>query len=377
MTKITQQDPQTVKISKHISLLSGFAFKSKKFNENGKGMPLIRIRDLQNSRIKTYYEGEFDKKYVIKQEDILVGMDGEFYVIKWSNKDALLNQRVCKISNSNKFINTDFLFYSLQPAIKKIHENTPATTVKHLSTKQINDIEILLPSLPEQTRIAAILSKIDSEIEKVERIIEQIEKLKKGLMQKLLTKGIGHTKFKQTELGEIPEEWEIREFIDFATLQRGFDLPKQSRTEGVFPLVSSNGITDNLSEFRVKAPGVVTGRSGTIGNVFYIEKDFWPLNTTLYIKDFHENNEKFVYYAILQFDLSIYLTGTGVPTLNRNVVHKRKIAIPPMHEQKKIVIILEAIDEKLATHKRNKSYLLKLKKGLMNDLLSGKVRVNH
>lgn len=129
----------------------------------------------------------------------------------------------------------------------------------------------------------------------------------------------------------------IKNFEDIITLQRGFDLPKQDRTDGIFPLIAANGIVDSISTFKVKSPGVVTGRSGTIGNVFYIDKDFWPLNTTLYVKDFHGNCPKYISYWLSRFDLSKYANGASVPTLNRNELTGLKCVLHNMQEQQHIV----------------------------------------
>ncbi|PFH89983.1 hypothetical protein COJ52_01040 [Bacillus cereus] len=237
------------------------------------------------------------------------------------------------------------------------------------------ELEIELPSIQEQKKIADIFSTVDEAIEKTEDIIEQTEKVKKGLMQQLLTKGIGHTKFKKTEIGEIPEEWEVKVFSDVMVLQRGFDLPTHSRKEGQYPLMSANGLTDSHSEYKVKGPGIVTGRSGTIGKVHYIEDKFWPLNTTLYVKEMYENNPKFLYYLLSNFRLERFSTGTGVPTLNRNVVHIEKIAIPPVDEQQKIALILTNVDMRMIKEKQYLQELFNFKKGLMQSLFTRKIRV--
>ncbi|MBI3441570.1 MAG: restriction endonuclease subunit S, partial [Proteobacteria bacterium] len=148
--------------------------------------------------------------------------------------------------------------------------------------------------------------------------------------------------------------WEEKALGDVCTLQRGFDLPKHSRTDGGFPLVSSSGISDTHNEWKVKAPGVVTGRSGSIGNVFYIEDNFWPLNTVLYIKDFHGNDPRFIYYLLTQFDLAKYSGGAGVPTLNRNNVHDIIVSIPKsIPEQQHIVAVLDKAFSAIATAKEN------------------------
>lgn len=148
--------------------------------------------------------------------------------------------------------------------------------------------------------------------------------------------------------------------IEVCTLQRGFDLPTSQRVPGPVTLVTSSGPSDTHNEFKVRAPGVVTGRSGSIGNVFFIERDFWPLNTTLYVKDFHGNDPKFIWYLLQLFDLSRFSTGTGVPTLNRNDVHKEVVSVPQsLDEQKRIVAILdeafEGIDRARANAEANLS----------------------
>jgi type I restriction enzyme, S subunit len=138
-----------------------------------------------------------------------------------------------------------------------------------------------------------------------------------------------------------------------ATLQRGFDLPTQHRVAGEFPLVSSSGISDTHHKSAVRGPGVVTGRSGSIGNVFFIDEDFWPLNTVLYVKDFHGNDPRFVFHLLKKFDLQRFASGAGVPTLNRNFVHDELVSVPPFSEQKRLVAILDEAFEGIATAAAN------------------------
>lgn len=279
--------------------------------------------------------------------------------------------------NIKSEIDRDFLYQTLKSRQDQIMRLRVGSGLPNIQKRSIEEFPIIFPeSKTEQQKIAEILGAVDEDIEKTQKVIEATEKLKRGLMQQLFTRGIGHTKFKDTKIGQIPEEWEIKTFEKFAVLQRGFDLPVQDRQVGKYDLVTSNGVTDTHAEYKVKGPGVVTGRSGTLGNVFYIENDFWPLNTTLYIKDFHGNHEKFVYYKIKSFDVSRFGTGTGVPTLNRNIVHKEIVAVPKYAEQKEIAEILSAVDEKISVNKKLKEKLTLLKKGLMQDLLSGRKRVS-
>jgi len=134
---------------------------------------------------------------------------------------------------------------------------------------------------------------------------------------------------------------------DAITLQRGFDLPKYNRTLGKIPIISSSGISDYHSESKVSAPGVVTGRYGTIGQVFYVEQDFWPLNTTLYVKDFKGNDPLFVSYFLRTIDFASCSDKSSVPGVNRNDLHRIKILLPPLDEQKAIAHILGTLDDKI------------------------------
>lgn len=147
--------------------------------------------------------------------------------------------------------------------------------------------------------------------------------------------------------------WQTKRLGDVATLQRGFDLPTQDRVSGKYQIVSSSGVIDTHRSCAVRGPGVATGRSGSIGNVFFIAEDFWPLNTVLYVKDFHGNDPRFVFHLLKKFDLKRFATGAGVPTLNRNFIHSELVCIPPLPEQQRIVRILDEAFAGISTAKAN------------------------
>lgn len=137
---------------------------------------------------------------------------------------------------------------------------------------------------------------------------------------------------------------------DFITLQRGHDLPHKNRVEGNVPVVASTGIAGYHNEAKAKAPGVILGRSGSIGGGQYITEDYWPLNTTLWVKDFKGHNERFIYYLLKSIDFSSFNVGSGVPTLNRN--HLSSILIDDKGRQfeDKVAKILGDIDDKIAVN---------------------------
>lgn len=145
----------------------------------------------------------------------------------------------------------------------------------------------------------------------------------------------------------MPENWKTYKLGDVATLQRGFDLPSRKRIEGIYPIIAASGFTAWHNEYKVKGPGVTTGRSGTLGKVFYEESNYWPLNTSLWVKDFHGNYPRFIYYFLQTLNFSEFNSGTSVPTLNRNDVHSLDVEIPKINEQRAIASILSALDDKI------------------------------
>jgi type I restriction enzyme S subunit len=131
-------------------------------------------------------------------------------------------------------------------------------------------------------------------------------------------------------------------------------LPKQDRQEGQYPVVSSSGIIDRHFAGPIKSPGITVGRSGSVGSLFYVEEDFWPLNTTLFVKKLFGNNAKFIYYLLNSIDLIAHATGAGVPTLNRNIIHEIYVNINlNISEQQRIVSILDAAFADIATARAN------------------------
>ena len=145
--------------------------------------------------------------------------------------------------------------------------------------------------------------------------------------------------------------WKIDELGEFVTLKRGYDLPQQKRKNGEIPIFSSSGVTGTHNEAMVEAPGVITGRYGTIGEVFFAETSFWPLNTTLYVENFHENDEKFVYYFLETLEWKKFASASAVPGINRNTVHKEIVRFPDFETQQKIASVLSTIDKKIAVNK--------------------------
>lgn len=173
-------------------------------------------------------------------------------------------------------------------------------------------------------------------------------------------------------MNKLKKGWKSDILGNVAELQRGFDLPSAKRINGNIPIISSGGISGYHNEAKVSAPGVVTGRYGTIGSVFYVEEDFWPLNTSLWVKNFFRNNPKFVYYLLSNIDFKKFSDKTGVPGVNRNELHSIKVNIPPLNEQIQIAETLSTWDNAIQTTEKLIENSRQQKKALMQRLLSGK-----
>lgn len=151
----------------------------------------------------------------------------------------------------------------------------------------------------------------------------------------------------------MANDWKDCSLGDVIELKRGYDLPQKERLPGDVPLVSSSGFTDTHAKAMVKGPGVVTGRYGTLGQVFYVEQDFWPLNTTLYVRDFKGHDPRFISYFLRDVDFLAYSDKAAVPGLNRNHLHQARVRIPTdPTEQRAIAHILGTLDDMIALNRR-------------------------
>ena len=164
------------------------------------------------------------------------------------------------------------------------------------------------------------------------------------------------SEWRETSLGEVIE------------LKRGYDLPQHKRVPGSVPLVSSSGVSDYHVEAKVKGPGVVTGRYGTLGQVFFVSDDFWPLNTTLYVRQFKGNDPRFISYFLRELDFSAYSDKAAVPGLNRNHLHQATVRYPTdVSEQRAIAHILGTLDDKIELNQRMNETLEEMARALFKS----------
>nr|WP_042995971.1 restriction endonuclease subunit S [Bifidobacterium bifidum] len=232
------------------------------------------------------------------------------------------------------------------------------------------DTVLALPSSQEeQRRVGSLFARLDSLITLHQRKYDKLVVFKKSMLEKMFPKD-GES-VPEIRFAGFTDPWEQRKLGDVAPLQRGFDLPVNQMTPGPYPVVMSNGIGGWHSKYMVKGPGVVTGRSGTIGSLHYIEQNFWPHNTSLWVTSFNGNEPRFIYWLYASIGLERFGSGSGVPTLNRNDVHDLRVGFPcDVAEQRRIGTFFSRLDTLITLHQRKLELLQNIKKSLLDKMFA-------
>ena len=211
---------------------------------------------------------------------------------------------------------------------------------RSLPVPTLLDFNVPLPTIEEQNSILEIIHKTKQVIDNRQNVISKLDDLIKARFVEMFGDPIRNTQNRKTT-----------EFVNVVKMQRGFDLPVQDRQQnGAIPVYGSNGALDHHNIAKVQGGGVITGRSGTIGKVFYTEGDYWPLNTSLFSVDTHGNNVVYLAYLLEMFDLTRFVEGTGVPTLNRNMFHNKPIIDVGLNEQIRFAEFVKQVDKSKLLH---------------------------
>ncbi|GAB4380327.1 MULTISPECIES: restriction endonuclease subunit S [Methanothermobacter] len=272
----------------------------------------------------------------------------------------------------------EFLIYFIHTNqfIQRAVSTTSGTNHPRTSWKAISKFRMALPPLEEQKRISEILQDVDGAIEKVNKEIGVTEKLKRGLMQRLLMEGINHTEFKDSPVGRIPVDWDVVKLGDLFTFKNGKRPPVLN--EGEIPIYGANGkmgLTSNYLKTKDKA--LIFGRVGSSGEVHLSKGCVWVSDNAIYTESYDSKrvNVHFMFYLIKFKDLKRFATKTTHPIITQTFINNFKVPLPPLEEQKRISEILQDVDRRLELLTERKVKLENIKRGLMNDLLTGKRRV--
>ena len=309
------------------------------------GVPVIRGNNLTKGQGKFIDDGfvflteskaaEFPNCVAIADDIVFTaaGSIGQVGLIPSDSrfKKYIISNKQLRIRLDKEYADPLFVYYwlSSKGMIRYLENMNNGGAVPLLNLGIIRKVPIPRPTVETQRHIASILSAYDDLIENNRRRIQLLEQAARLLYKEWFV----HFRFPGHEhariIDGIPEGWEKKPLGELLTLQRGFDLPVSKRREGSFPIYASTGINGYHAEAKVKGPGVVTGRSGSLGTVMYVSGDFWPLNTTLWIKEFKLVGPHYANHLLANMQLEQYNGGAAVPTLNRNDVHRVEVLSPP------------------------------------------------
>lgn len=377
-------------------ILSGFAFDSECFDDSGE-LPLVRIRNVVTGRSATFFRGNFDPKFIVRDGAVLIGMDGEFNRARWQGGNALLNQRVCRIAAGSPDLDDAYLYYFLPDALKVIEDATPFVTVKHLSVKSLREIKIPLPPLPVQRRIAGVLDRAETLRSKRHAALAQLDSLTQAVFIEMFGDPVG-----------AGGKWLIDSIKNIAADHRhsivdgpfGSSIKPEDYKESGVPVIRIANITtegyflpkkllyiskskfQSLRRSSVQPNDVLVSRVGTIGNtcIFPVGVGDALLSTTGVCKitvDTDRMLPLFLHQSLRMpsFQTQIHKSAsTSVQKyFNLTALKGWKIIVPPLNLQNEFARRVVAIEKLKTSHRASLSELDALFASLQHQAFWGEL----
>lgn len=341
----------------------GYAFDSACFTEDNTHLPLVRIRDVKRGYSETFYSGNYPSDYVIDSGSLLVGMDGEFNIARWKGGHALLNQRVCKIT-AKENVNEEYIRFALSKALKEIENRTAFVTVKHLSAKELNQLEIDIPNYTTQTVVAKVLTQIESIISARQQQLQKLDEFVKARFVELfgdmffnsktwdeaplesvadivsgITKG---RKTAEKHLMEVPymAVSNVKEgYIDWATVKTIEATEQEISQYRLLPddvLMTEGGDPDKLGRGAIiKAPLENCIHQNHIFRVRLDETHILPVYFSEYLQ--HQRAKRYFLGCAKQ--------TTGIASINMKQLKSLPVLIPPLDRQAQFATFVEQTDK--------------------------------
>jgi type I restriction enzyme S subunit len=409
-----------VLLSQVVTHRRGISYNSNQLADRTSNFPLyINMKSFRkdasyNQDGEKFFADQFTEKDPLQEDELLVvntdvTPQGEILGVpvrlphRVSNTPTLFSHHVTALKH-NKLVSKIFLYYLLsgEETRRVIRSFGRGTTVKMLNFREVLETEILLPTIQEQQKIAEILTSVDEVIENTQSQINKLEDLKKATMNELLTKGIGHTEFKETEIGRIPRSWSIQTIGEYVDIGRGFAFKSEDYESSGVPIVRVTNISSNnelnfdtdvqyLScekslnygkywleddDFLLVMVGATVGKYARVrlnGKKALLNQNMWKLR----VKDDIRNSQQYAIYSLQLTVLRFLRTqqGSARDFLTQTEFSKQFVIIPPLSEQRNITKILESLERDIDAKSQLLLNYKSLKQSIMQDLLTGKVRV--
>ena len=355
--------------------------------DEGAGYPLIRTPNIGKGRLildnvhrvcKEVYDAR-NARAIPQADDIILAREapaGNVALIQ-RGQDVCLGQRTVLIRADKEKVNPAYLTYYLL-APKQQHDlksSANGATVGHINMPRIRGLKVDLPVLNIQRKIAEILSAYDNLIDNYRRQIKLLEEAAQRLYKEwfvdLCFPGHEHTKI----VDGVPEGWEKTDINSIMTFHRGYDLTRSNMQYGKYPVVGSTSVIGYHNKYKIHGPGIVTGRSGSLGKYQLIWEDFWPHNTSLYISDMKGHHFLYLYGILQTVDFSVLNNGGAIPTLNRNTLSAIRVFKAPKPLQEQYVGIVEPYYNIIRDVEKEITILTESRDRLLPKLMSGEIKV--
>ena len=323
--------------------------------------------------------------YSFNGEAVLTAGDGvgTGKIFHYINGKFDYHQRVYNIYNFKHGVGGFYFYkYFSNRFYDRIMSMTAKSSVDSVRREMIAEMQIAIPSELEQKAIAKALSDVDELIVSLEKLIAKKRDIKTGTMQQLLTgkkrlAGFGEGKgYKQTELGEIPEDWDVKPLGALLKIKHGKSQKEVLDRNGAYPILATGGEIGRASEPLYTKPSVLIGRKGTIDIPYYMDAPFWTVDTLFYSEVAQNADAKFLYYKFLFIDWYQYNEASGVPSLNAATIEKIMQIVPGIkEEQTAISRLLTNFDVEIKTLEAQLTKIKSIKQGMMQELLTGRTRL--
>ncbi|THJ46122.1 restriction endonuclease subunit S [Aeromonas veronii] len=394
-----------------VDLLAGFAFKSTGYSDGQDDVRLLRGDNIAPGRVRWDGVKRWSRenavgleRYALEPGDVVLAMDRPWIPaglkvaqVQAADTPSYLVQRVARIRPASRE-DCSFLFALLStPEFESYIQNvTTGTAVPHISAKQILDFEFRLPPAYVRAKVGEIVAALNERITLLRETNTTLEAMAQALFKSwfvdfdpVYARARGEQppglapevaalfpdSFEESALGLVPKGWAIGELQDLLVLQRGFDLPASARTPGAYPLIAASGPNGTHNVAMAKGPGVITGRSGVLGKVFLTLEDYWPLNTTLWVKEFQHATPCYAYELLRMLDFSSFNAGSAVPTLNRNHIHSLKYLLPSKALVREFESKAMVLHQRALANAKQAETLTTLRDTLLPRLISGQLRL--
>ena len=369
-------DWEVKEFKQEATLINGRAYAQSELLKQGK-YKVLRVGNFGTNDNWYYSNLELPEKQYCTQGDLLYCWSCTYGAYIWNEPNTIYHYHIWKIIS--KGADKEYLKYILNNDTENQMMSSNGSTMAHITKGFLENRLFAFPPLAEQQRIAKALSDVDALISTTEKLIQKNKNIKQGAMQNLLTgkkrlPGFAKsTNYKQSELGLIPEDWEVKTLGEMLKIGHGKDY--KNLKSGDVPVYGTGGYMTSVNDFLYEGETVCIGRKGTIDKPQYHSGKIWTVDTLFYTYDFKSLNPKFLFYKFSLIDWLSLNEASGVPSLTAKNIEDIQISIPTDEEQTAIANILSSMDKEIETLNIKLEKYRNLKTAMMQQLLTGKIRL--